>query len=70
MYDLNHGKLFMVMGWAYATYVTCGKMLLELFLDFLNFFLICANVAIYLVLIALLFFGNENISHLRETLKK
>ena len=23
MYDLNHGKLFMVMGWAYATYVTC-----------------------------------------------
>ena len=24
MYDLNHGKLFMVMGWAYATYVTCA----------------------------------------------
>ena len=57
MYDLNHGKLFMVMGWAYATYVTCGKMLLELFPDF------------FLVLFVLLFFGNENLSHLRDTLK-
>ena len=36
MYDLNHGKLFMVMGWANATYVTCGKMLLQLFPDFFS----------------------------------